>query len=179
LDRASLDLFSMLETFGFRIEIVGDVQRAVLGLESTDISKVLTFACTDLVPTLERTDEEIDHLLDALEGKYVPAGPAGAPTRGMAHILPTGRNFYAVDPRALPSQAAWRVGQHLAREAVERFLKEEGVYPEMMGLGVWGTSQMRTHGDDIAEALALLGVEPRWNAQSRRLEGAAVLPLEK
>jgi cobaltochelatase CobN len=179
LDRAALDLYTMLETLGFRAEVIAGVQRAVLGLESDEVTKVLAFACTELVPKLEQAGDEIEHLLDALEGKYVPAGPAGAPTRGMAHILPTGRNFYAVDPRALPSQAAWRVGQQLAREAIERFRKEEGDYPEMMGLSVWGTSQMRTHGDDIAEAFALLGVEPVWNAQSRRLEGVALLPLEK
>ena len=179
LDRAALDLFTMLEILGFRTEAVGEVQRAVLGLESAEVSTALIFACADLVPNLEQTDDEIEHLLDALEGKYVPAGPAGAPTRGMAHILPTGRNFYAVDPRALPSQAAWRVGQQLAREAIERFRKEEGNYPEMMGLSVWGTSQMRTHGDDIAEAFALLGVKPIWNPQSRRLERVAVTALEE
>jgi cobaltochelatase CobN len=179
LDRTALDLFTMLETLGFRTQVIDEVQRAVLGLETTEVSKALTFACTELVPNLEQTGDEIEHLLDALEGKYVPAGPAGAPTRGMAHILPTGRNFYAVDPRALPSQAAWRVGQQLAREAIERFRKEEGQFPEMMGLSVWGTSQMRTHGDDIAEAFALLGVQPVWNPQSRRLEGVSVTPLEQ
>ncbi|HQU42301.1 MAG TPA: cobaltochelatase subunit CobN, partial [Pirellulales bacterium] len=98
-----------------------EVQRAVLGLESAEIAASLAFACEGIVPKLEQSGDEIEHLLDALEGKYVPAGPAGAPTRGMAHVLPTGRNFYAVDPRALPSQAAWRVGQHLAREAFARF----------------------------------------------------------
>ena len=179
LDRASLDLYTMLETLGFRTDVIAEVQRAVLNIESADITSVLTFVCDELVPKLEQSGDEIEHLLDALEGKYIPAGPAGAPTRGMAHILPTGRNFYAVDPRALPSQAAWRVGQQLAQEAIERFRKEEGRYPEMMGLSVWGTSQMRTHGDDIAEAFALLGVEPVWNAQSRRLEAVAVLPLER
>ncbi|MBB6144934.1 cobaltochelatase CobN [Silvibacterium bohemicum] len=179
LDKAALDLYAMLENLGFRAEAVPDVQRAVLGLESDDLGRVLFYACTQLVPKLEQAGDEVEHLLDALEGKYVPAGPAGAPTRGMAHILPTGRNFYAVDPRALPSQASWRVGQQLAREAIERFRKEEGSYPEMMGLSVWGTSQMRTHGDDIAEAFALLGVEPVWNAQSRRLESVAILPLEQ
>jgi cobaltochelatase CobN len=179
LDRAALDLYTMLEELGFRADAIADVQRSVLGLESEEISRVLSFACATLVPRLEQAGDEIEHLLDALEGKYVPAGPAGAPTRGMAHILPTGRNFYAVDPRALPSQASWRVGQHLAREAVERFVKEEGSYPEMMGLSVWGTSQMRTHGDDIAEAFALLGVEPVWNAQSRRIDGVSLISLEK
>jgi cobaltochelatase CobN len=176
-DRASLDLFTMLETLGFQPEAIPEVQGAVLGLESEDIAKVLYFASVELVPKLEQSSDEIKHLLDALEGKYIPAGPAGAPTRGMAHILPSGRNFYAVDPRALPSQAAWRVGRQLAHEAIERFRKEEGKYPEMMGLSVWGTSQMRTHGDDLAEAFALLGVEPVWNAQSRRVEGVAVIPL--
>ena len=179
LDQASLDLYTMLEGLGFRNESIAAVQRSVLGIESDDIAKVLAFVCDELVPRLEQTGDEIEHLLDALEGKYIPAGPAGAPTRGMAHVLPTGRNFYAVDPRALPSQAAWRVGQHLAHEAIERYLKEEGVYPEMMGLSVWGTSQMRTHGDDIAEAFALLGVEPLWNAQSHRLDGVSLLPLEQ
>ena len=179
LDRAALDLFKMLETFGFRSSTIADVQRAVLGLEAADIAAALLFACDELVPRLEQTGDEIEHLLDALEGKYIPAGPAGAPTRGMAHILPTGRNFYAVDPRALPSQAAWRVGQQLAREAVERFHAEEGKYPEMMGLSVWGTSQMRTQGDDVAEAFALLGVQPVWSSQSRRLESVAAIPLEQ
>ncbi len=179
LDRAALNLYTMLESLGFRTETIPEVQRAVLGLDTADLTAVLAFACNNLVPNLEQSGDEIDHLLDALEGRYVPAGPAGAPTRGMAHILPTGRNFYAVDPRALPSQAAWRVGQQLACEAIERFRKEEDSYPEMMGLSVWGTSQMRTHGDDIAEAFALLGVEPVWNPQSRRLEGVAVIPLER
>ena len=179
LDRAALDLFTMLESLGFRADAVEEVQRAVLSLVASDVSQVLLFACNQLVPNLEQTSDEIEHLLDALEGKYIPAGPAGAPTRGMAHILPTGRNFYAVDPRALPSQAAWRVGQQLAREAIERFRKEEGKYPEMMGLSVWGTSQMRTHGDDIAEAFAFLGVQPDWSPQSRRLEGVTVIPLEQ
>ena len=178
-DRAALDLYTMLESLGFRLEVIEEVQRAVLGRETKEITEVLTFACKDLVPKLEQSGEEIEHLLDALEGKYVPAGPAGAPTRGMAHILPSGRNFYAIDPRALPSQAAWRVGQQLAREAIERFRTEENAYPEMMGLSVWGTSQMRTHGDDIAEAFALIGVEPVWSAQSRRIEDVAVIPLER
>jgi len=178
LDKAALDLYTMLEGLGFRTEAIADVQRAILGCVSENVNGVLSFACSILVPRLEQAGDEIEHLLDALEGKYVPAGPAGAPTRGMAHILPTGRNFYAVDPRALPSQASWRVGQHLAREAVERFMKEEGSYPEMMGLSAWGTSQMRTQGDDIAEAFALLGVEPAWNAQSRRIDGVSLIPLQ-
>src|SRR5690606_28629236 len=120
------------------------------------------------VPALRQTTQEIDNLLHALDGGFIPAGPSGAPTRGMAHVLPTGRNFYAVDPRSLPSMAAWEVGQGLAREVLDRHLTETGVYPESVSISAWGTSAMRTHGDDIAEVLALLGVRPVWQAENHR-----------
>jgi cobaltochelatase CobN len=179
LEALSHDLYAALEEAGFQSWAIPEVQSSVLGEDSIEVGRILDFVCREIVPDLERTGDEIAHILNALEGRYVPAGPAGAPTRGMAHILPSGRNFYAVDPRALPSQAAWRVGQQLAREAIERYRREENRYPEMVGLTAWGTSQMRTHGDDIAEAFALLGVEPVWSSQSRRLDGVAVIPLER
>ena len=91
--------------------------------------------------------------------------------------LPTGRNFYAVDPRALPSQAAWLVGQELAREVIERFVAETGNFPETIGINVWGTSSMRTQGDDVAQIFALLGVRPVWQRESRRLIGVELIPL--
>src|SRR6202012_2312589 len=104
-------LLATLEEHGFLTSQIDEVQRLVMGAIAADISAVLNYACSSIVPNLERVDDEISNVLNALEGRYVPAGPSGAPTRGMAGILPTGRNFYAVDPRALPSQAAWRVGQ--------------------------------------------------------------------
>jgi cobaltochelatase CobN len=137
----------------------------------------LRFVQTDLMPDLRRNTEEIGHLLDALGGRYVPAGPSGAPTRGMAHVLPTGRNFYAVDPRAMPSQAAWQVGQRLADELIRRHLDDEDAYPECVGLSIWGTSAMRTHGDDLAQVFALLGVRPVWQAENHRLTGVEPIPL--
>jgi cobaltochelatase CobN len=140
---------------------------------------VLSFTCERLVPALRQTTDEIDQLLAGLEGHYVPAGPSGAPTRGMAHVLPTGRNFYAVDPRALPSAAAWQVGQELAREVLERYRAETGAYPETVGISAWGTSAMRTHGDDVAEVLALLGVRPVWQKENRRVVGVEVVPLDE
>jgi cobaltochelatase CobN len=97
----------------------------------------------------------------------------------MAHILPTGRNFYAVDPQAIPSQAAWRVGQQLAAELIARYQAEEGNFPEQIGLSIWGTSAMRTHGDDIAQCFALLGVRPVWQAESRRVKDIEVIPLQE
>ncbi len=141
------------------------------------LSTVLHFICTHLVPVLRQTENEIAHLLAALEGRFVPPGPSGAPTRGNAHVLPTGRNFYAVDPRTVPSVAAWEVGQQLAREVIERYRRETGTYPESVAISMWGTSNMRTHGDDVAQVLALMGVRPVWQRENRRLLGVEVIPL--
>ncbi len=139
----------------------------------------LQWVCSTLVPTLRRAPDEIGAILDALDGRYVPAGPSGAPTRGMAHVLPTGRNFYSVDPKALPSPLAWAVGCRLADALIERHLAEEGGYPSSVGLVVWGTAAMRTGGDDIAEALALLGVRPVWAPESGRVTGVALIPSDE
>ena len=106
-------------------------------------------------------------------------GPAGAPTRGMAGVLPTGRNFYSMDPRSIPSETSWQIGKQLADSLVERYMTDEGEYPESVGISVWGTSAMRTHGDDIAQILALVGVRPTWQEESRRVTGLEVIPLEE
>jgi cobaltochelatase CobN len=132
-----------------------------------------------LVPALRRTSDEIDALLHGLAGGHVAAGPSGAPTRGMAHVLPTGRNFYSVDPKALPSPLAWEVGRRLADEVVARHVAEEGGPPQTVGIVVWGTAAMRTMGDDVAEALALLGVRPVWQVESGRVTGVEPIPLDE
>ncbi|HEY2674251.1 MAG TPA: cobaltochelatase subunit CobN, partial [Rugosimonospora sp.] len=108
---------------------------------------------------------------------YVPAGPSGSPTRGLVNVLPTGRNFYSVDPKAIPSRNAWDVGQALADSLLSRYRQDNGDWPQTVGLTMWGTSAMRTQGDDIAEVLALLGCQPLWDEASRRVTGVAPVPL--
>ncbi len=130
-----------------------------------------------LLPTLQQTEQEIVHLLQGLAGRYVPSGPAGAPTRGRPEVLPTGRNFYSVDIRAIPTETAWDVGRKAAAAVIERYTQENGEYPRTLGLSLWGTATMRTGGDDLAEALALLGVQPVWDGLSRRVVDFEVLPL--
>lgn len=184
LDEMASHLIRFFEYHRFNVKAVDQVVFEGLNQnpvkpELGGIQSVLKFISQELVPNLARTDEEITNLLHGLSGGYVPAGPSGAPTRGMAHILPTGRNFYAVDPRVLPSKAAWEVGQQLAREVLDRHLKETGRYPESVGISIWGTSAMRTHGDDVAEVLALLGVRPLWQAESRRITGIELIGLEE
>ncbi|MFQ4137957.1 cobaltochelatase subunit CobN [Nodosilinea sp. PGN35] len=130
-----------------------------------------------LIPALHRTTDEIAHLLAGLDGRYVPSGPAGAPTRNRPDVLPTGRNFFSVDIRAIPTESAWDVGRRAAEVLVEQYTQDHGDYPQTLGLSVWGTSTMRTGGDDIAEALALMGVRPVWDGPSRRVVDFEVLPL--
>ncbi|NEP63303.1 MAG: cobaltochelatase subunit CobN, partial [Symploca sp. SIO2G7] len=130
-----------------------------------------------LLPALQQTNQELTQLLRGLDGCYIASGPAGAPTRGRPEVLPTGRNFYSVDIRAIPTETAWDVGRKAAEVLIERYTQENGEYPQTLGLSVWGTATMRTGGDDLAEALALLGVQPVWDGASRRVVDFEILPL--
>ena len=133
------------------------------------VADVLRFAATEVVPRLRGTNGEIDQILHALDGGFIPAGPSGSPLRGLVNVLPTGRNFYSVDPKAVPSRLAWETGVALADSLLERYRADHGVWPPSVGLSVWGTSAMRTSGDDVAEVFALLGVRPVWDEASRRV----------
>ena len=163
-----------------RLEQAGWSPSAVDALhDDPEVRRVLHFAATQVVPRLGRTTDELDAVLHALDGGFVPAGPSGSPLRGLVNVLPTGRNFYTVDPRAVPSRLAWQTGQAMADSLVRRYLDETGDYPSSVGLSVWGTSAMRTSGDDVAEVLALLGVRPEWDEASRRVRELVVVPLEE
>ena len=124
----------------------------------------------------QSAEQEIAAIVQGLEGQFVEPGPSGAPTRGRLDTLPTGRNFFAVDNRSIPSQAAWAIGQTSASALIERHLQEHGDYPKQLGLSVWGTATMRTGGDDIAQAFALMGVKPIWAAGSQRVIDIEVIP---
>jgi len=141
------------------------------------VADVLTFAATEVVPRLAATTDEMTRTLHALNGGYVPAGPSGSPLRGLVNVLPTGRNFYSVDPRAIPSRLAWETGQAMADSLLERYQSDTGGYPQSVGLSIWGTAAMRTSGDDVAEIFALLGIRPRWDEASRRVDGLDVIAL--
>ncbi|MET9001921.1 cobaltochelatase subunit CobN [Amycolatopsis sp. NPDC004169] len=143
------------------------------------VAKVLSFAAEEIVPRLAGTTAELDSVLHALDGGYIPAGPSGSPLRGLINVLPTGRNFYTVDPKAIPSRLAWETGQALADSLLKRYREDTGDWPRSVGLSVWGTSAMRTSGDDAAEVLALLGVQPVWDEASRRVTGIEAIPLSE
>ncbi len=145
--------------------------------DDNEILTELNWIRDRLLPDLQHTDQEMSYLLHGLAGGYVPAAPSGAPTRGRPDVLPTGRNFYSVDIRAVPTESAWDVGRKAAEVLVETYTQEHGEYPKTLALSIWGTSTMRTGGDDLAEALALLGVQPVWEGASRRVIDFEILPL--
>ncbi len=118
-------------------------------------------------------------LIDGLNGKFVAPGPSGSPSRGRLDVLPTGRNFYSIDNRALPTQLAWELGKKSAQNLLERHFQAEGIWLKSVALSVWGTSNMRTGGDDIAQALALIGAKPKWDFGSLRVSGFEIIPLAK
>ncbi len=128
-------------------------------------------------PAVEISGEkELQGLITALEGRFVEPGPSGAPTRGRPEVLPTGRNFYSVDTRAVPTRSAWELGWKSASILVESHFQQTGNWPKTMGLSCWGTANMRTGGDDIAQALALMGVNPTWDGATGRVTGFEVMP---
>nr|WP_086491495.1 cobaltochelatase subunit CobN [Novosphingobium panipatense] len=139
---------------------------------------VLDAIRTDLAPRIDLCGpREAEALLAGLDGRFVLPGPSGAPTRGRPDVLPTGRNFYSVDTRAVPTAVAWELGRKSADLLVEDYLQREGEYPKAVALSAWGTANMRTGGDDIAQALALMGVRPRWDWTSGRVVGFEVMTV--
>jgi cobaltochelatase CobN len=116
-------------------------------------------------------------LLRALGGRFVPPGPAGAPARGRLDVLPTGRNLYAIDPRSAPTRNAWEIGRRSAEEILKRYAQDHGEWPKRIVLDLWGSATMRTGGDDLAQAFALIGCRPTWDAASTRVSGFEVAPL--
>ncbi len=116
-------------------------------------------------------------LLTALDGKRVSPGPAGSPNRGRSDVLPTGRNLYSVDPRAVPSRAAHAQGVKLAEELIRRHLQDNGDYPKGLVVDLWGSATMRTAGEDFAMALHLAGLAPLWDDNSARVSGVEITPL--
>ncbi|MCW8914336.1 MAG: cobaltochelatase subunit CobN [Magnetovibrio sp.] len=169
------DTVERLEVLALSL-VMGEIQAQS---DWTSTQLVLAEIDARIRPAVEACGQaEIDGIIRGLEGKFVEPAPSGAPTRGRPEVLPTGRNFYSVDTRAVPTPAAWTLGWKSASVLLDAHLQEHGDWPKTMALTAWGTSNMRTGGDDIAQALALLGVQPTWDAASRRVTGFEVMPAD-
>jgi cobaltochelatase CobN len=142
--------------------------------------KVIAEIINTIQPSLRASGAaEISAVLKGLDGRFVAPGPSGAPTRGRLDVLPTGRNFYSLDNRTVPTPTAWTLGRKSAEDLLARHFQDFGCYPKALGLSAWGTSNMRTGGDDIAQVLALIGVKPVWEPASWRVTGYEVIPLPR
>jgi cobaltochelatase CobN len=171
--RTAGDTVERLEALALRL-VAGEVRPEPGWRQS---KAVLDWIETRLRPAVTGCGRaEIAGLLAGLDGHFVAPGPSGAPSRGRPEVLPTGRNFYSVDTRAVPTEAAWQLGWKSAAMIVERHAQEHGGYPARVALSAWGTANMRTGGDDVAQALALLGVRPAWERASGRVTGFEILP---
>jgi cobaltochelatase CobN len=167
------DTVERLELMASRL-VAGDAAPA--GWSRTQV--VMARVNEVLRPRIDACGEaEMAALLTGLDGRFVVPGPSGAPTRGRPDVLPTGRNFYSVDTRAVPTPTAWRLGWASAQLLVEDHLQREGDYLKAVALSAWGTANMRTGGDDIAQALALMGCRPTWEMSTGRVTGFEILPL--
>ncbi|MES3516046.1 MAG: cobaltochelatase subunit CobN, partial [Natronomonas sp.] len=158
------------------IDPLGDAR--VAGGAHDDLRAALEFICEQAAPRVLEAEAEIPQTADALNGEYVPPGGSGAPTRGGVDLLPTGRNFYTLDPRKIPARSAWEVGREVADGTLQRHHDDHGEYPEEVGVVAWGTPTVRTRGETIAQVLALMGVRPIWT-DAGRIDDVEAIPLEE
>lgn len=177
--KKAIALIGRLSELGYRKDAIDEIMRSEPASDTPRIRRALGYVADALVPNIRLVTEEIDAALAALGGRFVKPGPSGAPSRGQADILPTGRNFFSLDPRIIPTRAAWEVGRNLGDQLLESYLKEKGSYPESVGIIVWSGSTMRSKGDDIAEILYLMGLRPVWNEINGVVQGLEVIPLSE
>jgi cobaltochelatase CobN len=175
-DRTFSALYAMM-SMGFAYEKCAEWVKKNYPQENRALLKAVGFICGRLHGDILKMRRELDSIIVGLNGGYVLPGPSGCPTRGRAQILPTGTNFYSIDPDGIPWHSSWEVGKKMADHMVERYTSEKGVYPRSIGIVVWATDVMRTGGDDIAYILWLLGLRPVWTGYGGRVKGLEVVPL--
>jgi cobaltochelatase CobN len=132
----------------------------------------------DIVERMRKCDAEYKGFFAGISGEYVEPGASGALTRGKIEILPTGRNFYAVDPTTLPTPAAWKVGVETAEKLIKYYLEKHGRYPESIGQVLWSIDGYKADGEQLAQILYLVGVKPVWRPDGSVKE-LEVIPLDE
>ncbi|MCL2891098.1 MAG: cobaltochelatase subunit CobN, partial [Methanomassiliicoccaceae archaeon] len=178
VDKLSMELIRKMHELSFVKEDCIDAVTKMTG-SSDDLISVTGLICGTLVPMLMQTGDELKNIIGALDGKYILPGPSGCPTRGNVHLLPTGRNFYSIDPAGIPTRSSWDVGKRMADLMIERHVKDNGSYPKQIAIVVWATDTMKTGGDDISYILWLLGVKPVWSASGSSVTDLEIIPLEE
>ncbi len=183
-DEIGRELFTLWETEEYKGECIDNAIKTIAekhGLDmknSEKLRRCLNYVSSTVLPSLLKTTEELEAFSQGIRGKFVLKGPSGAPSRGNAHILPTGRNFYTIDPNEIPSRASYETGIKLANQLIEEYKKESGEIPESVAIVVYAGETMKTNGDDISEVLYLYGIRPVWLGETDRVIGLEVIPTD-
>ena len=178
-DGKVMAILTKMHELGYDREQCLAIPGSVLGKTTDDLNTVISFICGTLVRNLKDTVNELDNLTEALSGRYVMPGPSGAPTRGNADILPTGRNYYGLDPDAIPTRSSWEIGKKMADQMIERYVSDKGEYPREIGFIIWATDTYKNDGDDVAYILWLMGVRPVWSSNGSQVTGLEVIPVKE
>lgn len=157
---------------------IGDLIETRNSKELKELIKVIDFGADYLYPRLQEVSREIPQILRGIDGRFIEPGASGCITKGKINILPTGRNFYTIDPFTIPTKAAFEVGKNLADELLNKFLKEEGRYPESIGMVLWSTDVYRADGEEVAQILYLMGAKPVWR-ESGDVRDVEIIPLKE
>ena len=178
IDGVAQTLIGEFHRCGFDKAMCASAAERIIGQGFASAMPTIKFICNRLYPGIMGISNELDSLLNGSNGGYIPPGPSGSPTRGNAHLLPTGTNYYSIDPDSVPNDACWKIGCKMADDMIRRHVEEVGRYPENVGIIVWATDTMKTGGDDIAYILYLMGLKPKWSTYGGRVVGLEVIPID-
>ncbi|MBR2254787.1 MAG: cobaltochelatase subunit CobN [Candidatus Methanomethylophilaceae archaeon] len=179
IDSELMDLIAWMREDGFDTgRSITEVERRY-GRADDTLRESIRYVCESVAPRIENMAYEMDNLFGGINGEFVPPGPSGAPTRGNADILPTGRNMYSLDPSLVPSKSSWEIGKRMADQMIRRYADEHGGFPREVGFVIWATDTMKTGGDDVAYILWLMGVKPVWSRTGGQVLGLEVIPLSE
>ena len=178
-DGKVMEILRSMDSLGYERKKCLKTAKEIIGNTSDDLDCVVSYICDKLVDNLRGTAGEMDNLMDSLSGRYVLPGPSGAPTRGNADILPTGRNYYGLDPDTIPTKSSWEIGKKMADQMIQRYIDDKGEYPKEIGFIIWATDTYKNDGDDVAYILWLMGMRPVWSKNGPQVIGLEVVPLKE
>ena len=181
IDELGRKTFELFEELGYEYGAVDKVidMLGVTVVDKTALRECLQFVAREIKPRLDATTDELKYFERGIDARFVAPGASGSPSRGNAVILPTGRNFYMIDPTTIPSRSAWETGKLLAAQLLRRYMEDEGQYPESVAIVVYSGDTIKTSGDDIAEIMYLYGVRPVWIENTDRVIDLEVIPPEE
>ena len=179
IDAKAFEVVAMVRENGFDKGICISKAREMVPGSGADMDSVISFVCGFLRDAINHMTDELDSIINSLDGRFVSPGPAGCPNRGRAQILPTGKNFYSIDPDGVPWHSSWEIGSKMAEQMVERYVSDNGTYPKSVGIILWATDTMKTGGEDVAYILKLMGLHPVWTGYGGRVKDLEIIPLEE